>query len=115
MSKETETFQIPENEYRALEAIAKKTGFESVDDLVNDIVSEFIRKMLIEKEEVTIKVPKKLLALVKDLRSKDWKEYLSDSLTDSVAADIVAEVFGEFDQVVEKYGLAEEFQFYEGH
>ena len=111
----SETIHFEEKEYRAYEAIAKKAGFKNVDDLVNTAISEFIEKYVIEKEEVTVKVPKKLLALVKDLRSKEWKEYLSNSLTDSIAADVVAEVFGKFDQVVEKYGLAEEFQFYEGH
>ena len=111
----SETVHFEEKEYRQLEAIAKKTGFKDVDDLVNNVVSEFIIKELIEKDEVTVKVPKKLLVLVKDLRSKEWKEYLSDSLTDSLAADVVAEVFGKFDQVLEKYGLAEEFQFYQGH
>ena len=114
MSKK-EAIHFNDKEYHALEAIAKKTGFKNVDDLVNNVVSEFIINVLIEKDEVTVKVPKKLLALVKDLRSKEWKEYLSNSLTDSIAADIVAEVFGLFDQVVEKYGLTEEFQFYEGH
>ena len=93
----------------------KKTGYKNVDELVNSVVSDFIRSELIEKDEVTVKVPKKLLALVKDLRSEDWDEYLSDSLMDTIAADINAEVFGPFDQVLEKYGLAEEFQFYQGH
>jgi len=102
-------------EYKALEAIAKKTGYKNVDELVNNVVSEYITNELIEKDEVTVKIPKKLLALVKDLRSKDWKEYLSDSISDSLAADIHAGVFGEINQVIEKYGLAEEFQFYEGH
>jgi len=111
----SETIHFEEKEYRAYKAIAKKTGFETVDELVNTAVSEFIENCLIEKDEVTVKVPKKLLALVKDLRSEDWKEYLSNSLMDSLAADIVAEVFGLFDQVLEKYGLAEEFQFYQGH
>ena len=115
MSKETEFLKLDPKEYRAYEAIAKKAGFKNVDDLVNTAISEFIEKYLIEKDEVTVKVPKKLLALVKDLRSKNWKEYLSDSLTDSLSADIVAEVFGKFNQVIEKYGLTEEFQFYQGH
>ena len=113
--KETEIIHFEEKEYHALEAIAKKTGFKNVDDLVNNVVSEFIINVLIEKDEVTVKVPKKLLALVKDLRSKEWKEYLSNSLTDSIAADIEAEVFGKFNQIIEKYGLTEEFQFYQGH
>ena len=111
----SEVIHFEEKEYRALEAIAKKTGYKNVDDLVNNVVYEFIINELIEKDEVTVKVPKKLLALVKDLRSKNWKEYLSDSLTDSLSADIVAEVFGKFNQVIEKYGLTEEFQFYQGH
>jgi len=102
-------------EYKALEVIAKKTGYKTVDALVNNVVSEYITNELIEKDEVTVKIPKKLLALVKDLRSKDWKEYLGDSISDSLAADIHAGVFGEINQVIEKYGLAEEFEFYQGH
>jgi hypothetical protein len=111
----SETIHFEEKEYKAYAEIAKKTGYETVDELMNTAVSYFVENYLIEKDEVTVKVPKKLLALVKDLRSKDWEKYLSDSLTDSVAADIVAEVFGLFDQVLEKYGLTEEFQFYQGH
>jgi hypothetical protein len=113
MSKETMHFE--EKEYRAYEAIAKKTGFKNVDELVNTALREFIETVVIEKEEVTVKVPKKLLKLVKDLRSKNWKEYLSNSLTDSVAADIMADVFGNCDQVIKDFGLTEEFQFYQGH
>ena len=113
--KETEIIHFEEKEYHALEAIAKKTGFKNVDDLVNNVVSEFIINVLIEKDEVTVKVPKKLLALVKDLRSEDWEEYLSNSLMDTIAADIEAEVFGTRDQVVKDFGLTEEFQFYQGH
>ena len=115
MSKEKLTIHFEEKEYRAYEAIAKKTGFETVDELVNTAVKEFIENYLIEKDEVTVKVPKKLLALIKDLRSQDWKEYLGDSISDSLAADIHAGVFGEINQVIEKYGLAEEFEFYQGH
>jgi len=113
LSKETIHFE--EKEYKGLEALGKKTGFKTVDELVNTAVSEFIENYLIEKDEVSVKVPKKLLALVKDLRSKNWKEYLSNSLTDSVAADIMADVFGNCDQVIKDFGLTEEFQFYQGH
>ncbi len=111
----SETIHFEEKEYRAYEAIAKKTGFETVDELVNTAIREFIKTTVIEKESVTVKVPEKLLKLVKVLRSQDWEEYLSDSLTDTIAADIVAEVFGEFDEVTKDFGLTEEFQFYQGH
>jgi hypothetical protein len=110
-----ETIHFEETEYKAYAEIAKKTGYETVDELVNTAVSYFVENYLIEKDEVTVKIPTKLLALVKDLRSKNWKEYLSNSLTDSVAADIMAEVFGPLDQVIKDFGLTEEFQFYQGH
>jgi len=111
----SETIHFEEKEYRAYEDIAKKTGLKTVDELVNTAVKEFIENYLIEKDEVTVKVPKKLLALIKDKRKDDLIEYLSDSLTDSVAADIMAGVFGEIAQVKEEYDLEAEFQFYQGH
>jgi len=113
MSKET--IQFEEKEYRAYEAIAKKTGFETVDELVNAAIKEFIKTEMIEKEYVSVQVPKKLLRLVQTLKSNNWEKYLSDSLMDSIAADIHAEVFGKFDQVIKDFGLTEEFQFYQGH
>ena len=113
MSKETIHFE--EKEYRAYEAIAKKTGFKNVDELVNTALREFIKTMVIEKEEVTIQIPKKLLKFVQVLRSNNWEKYLSDSLMDSIAADIHAEVFGNFNEVIKDFGLTEEFQFYQGH
>ena len=112
---ETETIHFEEKEYRAYEAIAKKTGFKTVDELVNTAVKEFIKTTVIEKEEVTVKVPKKLLKFVKVMRCEDWEKYLSDSLMDTIAADIHAEVFGKFDEVIKDFGLTEEFQFYQGH
>ncbi|GAI09813.1 unnamed protein product [marine sediment metagenome] len=111
----SETIHFEEKEYRAYEAIAKKTGFETVEELVNTAIREFIKTTVIEKESVTILIPKKLLKLVKVLRSQDWEEYLSRCLTDTIAADIIAEAFGEFDEVTKDFGLTEEFQFYEGH
>ena len=111
----SETVHFEEKEYRAYEAIAKKTGFETVDELVNTAVREFIKNVMIEKEAVTVLIPKKLLKLVQVLRNEDWEKYLSDSLMDSIAADIHAEVFGKFDQVIKDFGLTEEFQFYQGH
>jgi hypothetical protein len=111
MSKVT----FEEKEYRIYEDIAKKTGFETVDELVNYALKQLIKKYLIETEEVQVWVPKKLLRLVQTLKIKDWEEYLSDSVTDSLAADVHAEVFGKFDQVIKDFGLAEEFQFYQGH
>ena len=113
--KEKLTIHFEEKEYRAYEAIAKKTGFETVDELVNTAVKEFIKTVVIEKEEVTVKVPKKLLKFVKVMRCEDWEKYLSDSLMDTIAADIHAEVFGKFDEVIKDFGLTEEFQFYQGH
>jgi len=88
----SETIHFEEKEYRAYEAIAKKTGFKTVDELVNTAVKEFIKTVVIEKEEVLVKVPSKLLKCVKVLRSKDWEKYLSDSLMDTIAADIEADV-----------------------
>ena len=111
----SETIRFEEKEYRAYEAIAKKTGFKSVDELVNTAIREFIKTMVIKKEYVTIQIPKKLLKFVQVLRSKNWEKYLSDSLMDSIAADIHAEVFGKFDEVIKDFGLTEEFQFYQGH
>ena len=114
MSK-NETIHFEEKEYRAYEAIAKKTGFETVDKLVNTAIKEFIKTVVIEKEDVTILIPKKLLKLVKVLRNQDWEEYLGNCLTDTVAADVAAEVFGDPEEIIKDFGLTEEFQFYEGH
>ena len=69
----------------------------------------------IETVEVTVKVPCKLLRMVKDSEGENWLTYLSDSLTDSLAADIHAETFGKMDHIIEKYDLAEEFKSYQGH
>ena len=110
-----ETIYFEEKEYRAYEAIAKKTGFKTVDELVNTAIREFIKTVVIEKEEVTIQIPKKLLKFVKVMRSNNWEKYLSDSVMDSIATDIHAEVFGEFNEVIKDFGLKEEFQFYQGH
>ena len=74
---------------------------------------EFVRNELIEKEEVKVMAHKHLLELVKTYRKK-WKEYLSDSLTDRLAAHIHADVFGDMDQPINDFGLAEEFPFYQG-
>ena len=152
----SETIHFEENEYRALEAIAKKTGFKTVDDLVSAALINFCahmqsieispeeNKQLLEKwreaieenpdldliefvknfygtppeietEEITVKIPKKLLKLVQVLRNQDWEEYLSKCLTDTVAADIEAEAFGDHREVIKDFGLTEEFQFYQGH
>ena len=112
---ENETIHFEEKEYRAYEAIAKKTGFETVNELVNTAVKKFIKTIVIEKEDVTILIPKKLLKLVKVLRNQDWEEYLGNCLTDTVAADIKAEVFGDHEEIIKDFGLTEEFQFYKGH
>jgi hypothetical protein len=111
----SETIHFEEKEYQAYEAIAKKTGYKTVDELVNAAVLDFIRNELIEKDEVTILIPKKLLKLVQCLRSNNWEKYLGDSLTDSVAADIESDVFGDYNEILKDFGLAEEFQFYRGH
>ena len=115
MSKEKLTIHFEEKEYRAYEAIAKKTGLKTVDELVNTAILEFIRTTVIETEEVMVKIPKKLLKLVQVLRSNDWEKYLGDSVTDSIAADIQADVFGGYNEILKDFGLAEEFQFYQGH
>jgi len=110
-----ETINFEEKEYRAYEAIAKKTGFETVDELVNAAIREFIKTVVIEKEDVTVLIPKKLLKLVQTLKCNNWEKYLGDSLMDSIAADVHAEVFGNFDEIIKDFGLTEEFQFYQGH
>jgi len=111
----SEIVHFEEKEYKAYEAIAKKTGFKTVDELVNAAVKEFIRTTVIEKEDVTILIPKKLLKLVQVLRSQDWEEYLCKCVTDTVAADIEADSFGDRKEVIKDFGLTEEFQFYQGH
>ena len=113
--KEKEVIHFEEKEYRQLEAIAKKTGFKDVDELVNTAISNFIENYLIEKDEVTVKVPKKLLAFLKVERKDNLIEFLSNLLTDSIAADIEAEVYGFPEDIKTEYGLKEEFQFYQGH
>ena len=152
---ENETIHFEENEYRALETIAEKTGFKNVQELVNTAIvlffvedsglsmqpekaKEFAKYFLeercknpnldiedsfrkfnktpkIETEEVTVNIPKKLLAFVKDRRSKDLDEYLSNCLTDTIASDIDAGCFGHRDQILADYDLKAEFKFYEGH
>ena len=82
---------------------------------MNAAVKEFIRTTVIEKEDVTILIPKKLLKLVQVLRSQDWEEYLSECVTDTVAADIEAEAFGDNEEIIKDFGLKEEFRFYQGH
>jgi hypothetical protein len=109
------TVRFEEKEYKAYAELAKKTGFKTVEELVNAALKEFVRTTVIEKEDVTILIPKKLLKLVQVLRSQDWEEYLSKCLTDTVAADIEAEVFGDNEEILKDFGLTEEFQFYTGH
>ena len=62
-----------------------------------------------------VKIPKKLLAFLKDKRSEDLEEYLSNCLTDIISADINAEVFGDPERIKAEYDLKAEFAFYEGH
>ena len=82
-------------------------------------IEAFIRNFeslpIIEKEKVTVEIPKKLLAFVKDRRKADLEEYLSNCLTDTVAADIEADVFGDADTIKTEYGLKAEFKGYTGH
>jgi hypothetical protein len=111
----SETVHFEEKEYRAYEAVAKKTGFKNVDELVNTAMREFIKTVVIEKEDVTILIPKKLLRLVQTLKCNNWEKYLGDSVTDSIAADIEADVFGDNEEIIKDFGLTEEFQFYTGH
>ena len=112
--KLSETIHFEEKEYRAYEALAKKAGYESVDELVNEAVEYLIRIKLMETEEVTVKVPKKLLAFAKNIRP-DTIAYLSDLLTDSIAADLMTGDYGDPDQLKKEYDITQEFQFYEGH
>ena len=115
MSK-TETIQFKEEEYRQLEKAANELGFKTVDKMVTTAIACFIRNEMIEKEEVTVKIPKKLLAFLKDSRvNKYLNNYLSNCLTDTVAADIEAERFGDFQEILSDYGLKEEFKAYSGH
>ena len=69
----------------------------------------------IETEKITLQIPKKLLALVKERRNKDWKEYLQNCLTDTVAADIDAGAFGYHQDIIEEFGLKGEMEAYKGH
>lgn len=69
----------------------------------------------IETEEITVRIPKKLLAFLKDKRKADLNEYLQNCLTDTVAADIEAEVYGDPEAIKTEYGLREEFKAYTGH
>ena len=114
MSK-TETIHFEEKEYRELEAIAKQLGYKTVDEMTNVAICAFIRNNVIETEEVIVKVPKKLLAVTKVFRSKNLKEYLSNCITDTIAADVDAGVFGDHICILEEYDLGKEFKFYQGH
>ena len=69
----------------------------------------------IETEKVTVRIPKKLLAFLKEERKADLEEYLSNCITDTVAADIEAEVYGYSEDIKTEYGLKEEFKAYTGH
>ncbi len=149
------TIHFEEKEYRALEAIAKKLAFKTVDAMVNtafialmaqysdlkirpedarkfatklaeetaknpdldidEFIKEFNRTIEIETEAVTVRVPKKLLAFVKDRRKADLEEYLSNCLTGTIAADIEADVFGDADTIKAEYDLKVEFKAYTGH
>ena len=111
----TETIHFNEKDYRELETIAKQLGYKTVDEMTNTAICAFIRNNVIETEEVTVKVPKKLLAVAKVFRSKNLEEYLSNCLTDTIAADVEAEVFGDHICIKEDYDLNSEFRFYEGH
>lgn len=104
-----------EKEYRQLEAATKKLGFKTVDKLVDTAIKEFFKNEVIERKEVTVKVPKKLLVLVKEKKDKAWLKYLSDCLTDTLAADVEADIFGDHICVKEDYDLKSEFRFYENH
>ena len=112
---ETETIHFNEKEYKALEAAAKVLDFKSVDEMVNTAVEYFIKTKLIQTEEVKVKIPKKLLAVFKDHEGENLSQYLNDSITDSLAADLYAGVFGDMDDLLQKYDLKEEFRFYQGH
>jgi len=68
-----------------------------------------------EREEVTIKISTKLLAVAKTFRSKDVEEYLNNCLTGTIAANVEAGVFRDQTCIEEDYDLVEEFKFYEGH
>jgi len=80
----------------------------------NKTVKETKHALKIETEQVTLEIPKKLLALLKD-RKKDVEEYLQYCAVDTVAADIDTEVFGNPDQIKSEYDLKAEFEAYTGH
>ena len=104
-----------EKDYRELEAIAKQLGHKTVDEMVNAAISNLIKTLVIETEEVTVKIPKKLLAVAKVFRGKNLEEYLNNCLTDTIQADIDAGVFGDQTCIKEDYDLKREFKFYQGH
>ena len=146
----SETIHFEEKEYRALETIAKKTGFKNVKELANTAIIRFfienkeldlqpeqakelaklmignpdksIEELLrqfktpqIETVEVTVRIPKKLLAFMHDKRSADLEDYLSSCLTATLAADIDAGAYGYASQIKKEYHLKDEFKFYAGH
>ncbi len=70
---------------------------------------------MIGKSKTCFEIPKKLLAFLKDRRSKDLDEYLSNCLMDTIAADIEADVHGDAETIKNYYGLKAEFKAYTGH
>lgn len=70
---------------------------------------------MIGKSKTCFEIPKKLLAFLKDRRSKDPDEYLSNCLMDTIAADIEADVHGDAETIKNYYGLKAEFKAYTGH
>ena len=113
MSK-TGILNFEEKDYREFESASKELGYKTVNEMVDAAIVHFFKTRVIETEEVTFKVPKKLLAFLKDKRSEDLKEYLNNCLTDTIAADIDG-VFGDHICILEEYDLGKEFKFYQGH
>jgi hypothetical protein len=111
----SETIHFDKNKYQAYAALAKKAGYKNVDELVDEALEDFILKYVIEREDVTVKIPVKLLAFFKENKKDNLQEYLNNIITDSLAADISTRDYGHVESIKQEWGLTEEFSFYEGH
>ncbi|MBN2260467.1 MAG: hypothetical protein JW702_07970 [Clostridiales bacterium] len=112
---EKNVIHFEEKEYRELENLAKNHGFKDVQELVDHTLEQFISNVLIEREQVGAFVPKKLLKFAKHIHPEDLQQYLTDSLTDSIAADLECGDFGNPVVLKQKFDMVSEFQFYQGH
>ena len=104
-----------EKEYRERETAAKKLGYKTVEGLTVAAVTDLFRKLAIEKTEVTISLPKKLYKLVNDKKGKLMNEYLTNSLSNTIIADVDAGVFGDNINIIEEYDLKDELPYFQNH